>query len=142
MFYFENFTKENNPDIICLSKTFGGGKSSISCLVIDDDVYNKSYSKLSDTFLHTTTYNGFAEESVTAIEALNIIAQDNILDLDDTIRQYLEINTPMSPVCTDNCLGLCFLCGGNLNITRCICEGLNIDPRWKKLQDFAQLKDD
>tara|TARA_Y100000590_G_scaffold355294_1_gene408975 strand:- start:4455 stop:5885 length:1431 start_codon:yes stop_codon:yes gene_type:complete len=77
MFYFENFKKENNPDIICLSKTFGGGKSSISCLVIDDGVYNKSYSKLSDTFLHTTTYNGFAEESVTAIEALNIIAQDN-----------------------------------------------------------------
>ena len=73
---------------------------------------------------------------------INIIAQDNILDLDDTIRQYVEINTPMSPVCTDNCLGLCFLCGGNLNITRCICEGLNIDPRWRKLQDFAQLKDD
>ena len=73
---------------------------------------------------------------------LNIIDQDNILDLEDTIRQYVEINTPMSPVCTKNCKGLCFLCGGNLNINRCICEGLNIDPRWKKLQDFVQLKDD
>ncbi len=73
---------------------------------------------------------------------LNIIDQDNILDLDDTIRQYVQINTPMSPVCRKTCLGLCFLCGGNLNVNRCKCKGLNIDPRWKKLQDFVQLKDD
>ena len=77
MFYFENFKKDNVPDVICLSKTLGGGKSSISCLVVDDDTYSKAYSKLSDTFLHTTTYNGFAEESLTALVALNIIAEDN-----------------------------------------------------------------
>ena len=67
----------------------------------------------------------------------SLIDQYNILDLNDTIRQYVEINTPMSPLCVTNCLGLCFLCGGNLNVNRCVCEGLNIDPRWKKLQDFV-----
>ena len=74
MFYYQNF--ENiSPDIICLSKTLGGGKSSISCLVIDEDTYSEAYGGLNDTFLHTTTYNGFGEESVTALESLNIISE-------------------------------------------------------------------
>ena len=91
MFYFENFKNNYTPDAICLSKTFGGGKSSISCLVMDDVVYNKAYSKLSDTFLHTSTYNGFAEESLTALEALNIISEENFKDKVKKLSEYLNI---------------------------------------------------
>ena len=76
MFYFQNFDGYE-PDIICLSKTLGGGKSSISCLVVNDDLYDKAYGRLNDTFLHTTTYNAFGEESVTALEALNIVSDPN-----------------------------------------------------------------
>ena len=76
MFYFQNFDG-CEPDIICLSKTLGGGKSSISCLVVNDDLYDKAYGRLNDTFLHTTTYNAFGEESVTALEALNIVSDPN-----------------------------------------------------------------
>jgi putrescine aminotransferase len=74
MFYFQNFNNIT-PDIICLSKTLGGGKSSISCLVIDDQTYTEAYSSINETFLHTTTYNGFGEESITALAALNILAE-------------------------------------------------------------------
>ena len=74
MFYFENFKKKIIPDVITLSKAMGGGKSSISCLVMNDDIYNLAYGNLSETFLHTTTYNGFAEESLTALEAINILS--------------------------------------------------------------------
>ena len=91
MFYFQNFKNDNIPDVICLSKTLGGGKSSISCVVVDDDTYNKAYSKLSDTFLHTTTYNGFAEESLTALVALNIIAEDNFKNKVQKLCEHLNI---------------------------------------------------
>ena len=91
MFYFENFKNEYIPDVICLSKTLGGGKSSISCLVMNDLVYNKAYSKLSDTFLHTTTYNGFAEESLTALEAINIISEDNFKNKVENLSNLLKI---------------------------------------------------
>ena len=37
--YFQNFKNQIVPDVITLSKSMGGGKSSISCLVVDDDVY-------------------------------------------------------------------------------------------------------
>ena len=93
MFYFQNF-KNISPDIICLSKTLGGGKSSISCLVIDDQTYNEAYGKINDTFLHTTTYNGFGEESVTALAALNELSKNefkkNVEVLSDLLSTKLE----------------------------------------------------
>ena len=93
MFYFENFNNIE-PDIICLSKTLGGGKSSVSCLVINNDVYNEAYGKLNETFLHTTTYNGFAEESITALEALNILNDESfrkkVIKLSDTLSKKLN----------------------------------------------------
>ena len=89
MFYFQNY--ENiSPDIICLSKTLGGGKSSISCLVVDEDLYNIAYGKLNDTFLHTTTYNGFGEESITALEALNILSEQNFSNRVSEISDFLN----------------------------------------------------
>jgi len=93
MFYFENFDNIK-PDIICLSKTLGGGKSSISCLVINNSVYDKAYGELKETFLHTTTYNGFGEESATALEALNILNEEsfkkNVIKLSETLTKKLN----------------------------------------------------
>tara|TARA_Y100000590_G_scaffold65118_1_gene70321 strand:+ start:10115 stop:11542 length:1428 start_codon:yes stop_codon:yes gene_type:complete len=91
MFYFENF-EDLTPDVLCLSKTLGGGKSSISCLIIDDETYNKAYGNLNDTFLHTTTYNGFGEETVTALEALNILAEPNFKKNVKELSQHLKKN--------------------------------------------------
>jgi putrescine aminotransferase len=89
MFYFQNF---NNiaPDVICLSKTLGGGKSSISCLVIDEETYNDAYGNINETFLHTTTYNGFGEESVTAIAALNELSKN---EFKKNVEQLSELLT-------------------------------------------------
>ena len=39
----------------------GGGKSSISAYVTNNDYYNKVYGSIDKALLHTTTYNGFAE---------------------------------------------------------------------------------
>jgi len=94
MFYFQNYANVC-PDIICLSKTLGGGKSSISCLVIDDKTYYEAYGSISDTFLHTTTYNGFGEESVTALAALNELTKPEfkkkVFDLSELLSSKLQI---------------------------------------------------
>ena len=89
MFYFQNF-KNKCPDVLCLSKTLGGGKSSISSLIVDEDIYNKAYNKINDTFLHTTTYNGFGEESITALAALNVILEKNFAEKVSNISKLLK----------------------------------------------------
>ena len=66
-----------NPDALTMSKALGGGKSSISCLVLDDRLFDGAYGKTGDALLHTSTYNGFGEECATAIEAINIVVEDD-----------------------------------------------------------------
>jgi len=90
LFYFQNFKNKIIPDVITLSKSMGGGKSSISCIVVDDEVYEKAYGELSDTFLHTTTYNGFAEECATALEATNLFASEEFKKKAEDLSSYLN----------------------------------------------------
>ena len=90
LFYFQNFKNNIIPDVITLSKAMGGGKSSISCVVVNEDIYNLAYGKLSDTFLVTTTYNGFAEESLTALEAINILSSEEFKSRAKNLSNYLK----------------------------------------------------
>lgn len=76
IFYFLNF-KNLEPDILTSSKSLGGGKSSISCYTCTKNIFEKSYNNLKDATLHSTTYNGFGEETITALESLNIILDEN-----------------------------------------------------------------
>lgn len=89
MFYFQNFNNIK-PDVLCLSKTLGGGKSSISCLIVDDITYKNAYGNLNDTFLHTTTYNGFGEESITALEAINILSEESFKNKVEDLSNLLS----------------------------------------------------
>jgi putrescine aminotransferase len=65
------------PDILTTSKSFGGGKASISAYVCREPILKKSYGDPKNATLHTTTYNGFGEECATAIEAINIMEDEN-----------------------------------------------------------------
>ena len=67
------------PDVLTTSKSFGGGKSSISAFVAREPVFRKAYDNLTDALLQSTstTYYGFGEETATAIEAVNIAIEDD-----------------------------------------------------------------
>lgn len=65
------------PDLLAVSKALGGGKASISAYVARGDVLNKAYGALNEASLHSTTYNGFGEECLTAIESINALMQGN-----------------------------------------------------------------
>lgn len=61
------------------------------------------------------------------------ISRNHILDLTDAARQYFDINAPMRPVCTEQCKGICLVCGVNRNERECACQENQIDPRWSAL---------
>lgn len=44
------------------------------------------------------------------------------IDLGPEIRDQLMLALPMNPVCREDCLGLCSICGGNRNQQPCDCE--------------------
>ncbi|MGC5013375.1 aspartate aminotransferase family protein [Streptosporangium sp. DT93] len=67
------------PDVLTTSKSFGGGKSSISAYVAREPVFRRAYDNLADSLIQSTstTYYGFGEETATALEAVNIAVEDD-----------------------------------------------------------------
>ena len=73
----ENNFKNITPDILTSAKTLGGGKASISGYIASERIFKKAYENLKDATLHSTTYYGFGEETVTALEAINTVVEEN-----------------------------------------------------------------
>jgi putrescine aminotransferase len=80
------------PDVLTTSKAFGGGKSSISAFIARERVFRRAYDNLGDALLQSTstTYYGFGEECVTAIEAVNIAVEDDYPARAREIERVLE----------------------------------------------------
>ncbi len=78
LFHFMRYTGLV-PDVLTTSKSFGGGKSSISAYIAREPVFRKAFDNLADALVHSTstTYYGFGEETATAIEAVNIAVEDD-----------------------------------------------------------------
>ena len=58
------------------------------------------------------------------------------IDLSEVARQYTLLATPMKPLCSEDCAGLCSQCGKNLNLGACGC-GKEIDPRLAVLANLS-----
>ena len=61
------------------------------------------------------------------------IDQRHTLDLTEALRQYAITNQPMKPLCHQDCMGLCHICGTDRNSDFCSCEEEIADPRWATL---------
>ncbi len=89
LFYFMNFDNAE-PDVLTSGKSLGGGKASISAYTCKEKIFKKSYDNLRDATLHSTTFNALGEETMTAIEAINIIIEDNYLKKSKEIFNILN----------------------------------------------------
>lgn len=69
-------------------------------------------------------------------DSLNVIYLSRDADsfnISDDVREFALLSVPMKKLCSENCKGLCYKCGKNLNMQQCICSTEEIDPRWKPL---------
>ncbi|MFY9555239.1 MAG: DUF177 domain-containing protein [Blastocatellia bacterium] len=62
--------------------------------------------------------------------------QGDVIEVDDLVREQVELALPMSRVCNDECRGLCSECGANLNENDCTCEREPVDGRWAVLNEL------
>lgn len=87
MFSFEHW--DIVPDIVTFSKSLGGGKASIAGYITHPKIFKKAYGSLGTCSIHTTTFGGLGEECATAIEALNIINDENLVENAQLMGEYL-----------------------------------------------------
>jgi len=56
------------------------------------------------------------------------------IDLEQLMKEQLQLALPMKPLCADDCKGLCPVCGTNLNRETCSCDRTWEDPRLAALR--------
>lgn len=64
------------------------------------------------------------------------------LDVDKLLYNEILIGWPMKILCSDDCKGICNVCGQNLNEGTCDCEDTSLDPRMSVIRDvFKNFKE-
>lgn len=58
------------------------------------------------------------------------------IDLNDYMREQVNLSLPYKVVCSEGCRGLCGGCGRNLNEQQCGCETHEEDSRFSVLKDI------
>lgn len=65
--------------------------------------------------------------------------EGDLLDLEPLVREMVMLDAPSTPLCREDCAGLCPTCGANLNEGSCDCAPAPADPRWEALQGLKDL---
>ncbi len=64
------------------------------------------------------------------------------LDVDKLIYNEILIGWPTKILCSEDCKGICNVCGQNLNQGTCDCEDTGLDPRMSVIRDvFKNFKE-
>lgn len=78
------------PDVVTISKSLGGGKRAVGVMVTSDEIFRKAYGKRKDSSLHTTTFGGLGESCAVAIETLNVLLEENLIEKAREKGDYLR----------------------------------------------------
>lgn len=71
------------------------------------------------------------------LEDLSVFTYEHeTIDLSEVIRQNLLAESPIKPLCRQDCRGLCPQCGTNLNEGSCTCTDEEVEPRWAALSEI------
>ena len=62
------------------------------------------------------------------------------IDLKPAVREQVLLQIPGSPLCREDCKGLCPKCGKDLNEGDCGCDRAVLDPRWAVLKGLQLEK--
>jgi uncharacterized protein len=60
------------------------------------------------------------------------------LELNDVLREFVLLALPMQKLCTENCKGICPVCGQNRNQSECSCQSNAGDDRWAALKEIRK----
>ena len=69
------------PDVTALAKSLGGGKCAMAAMIARRDIYMKAYGTPKTAMIHAqATFGGIGEASVTALETINILYEEGLID--------------------------------------------------------------
>ena len=91
--------------------------------------------------LEFTKNVNLTDDEIDELDEKNYIDGYN-LDVDKLLYNEMLIGWPMKILCSEDCKGICNVCGQNLNKGTCDCEDTSLDPRMSVIRDvFKNFKE-
>ena len=103
----------------------------------------KAFSSSFDlTYLPQPKWSNEDAEIELKYEEMEIAYYDGIaLDVNLMVLEQIELAMPMKFVCREDCRGLCYKCGADLNEGLCLCRNEEMDSRMSVLLEFKKKTD-
>lgn len=89
-----------------------------------------------DVFVDANLETRNAETELTVADMDESLVIGGRVDLAEVVREQILLALPEQVFCSEDCLGLCAICGGNRNLVDCNCDQREGDPRWAALKNF------
>ncbi|WP_413813774.1 aspartate aminotransferase family protein [Ensifer sp. LC163] len=78
------------PDVTALAKSLGAGKAAVGAMIARREVYMKAYGTSKTAMIHAmATFGGMGEACVTAIEGINVLYNEHLIDRAADSGDYL-----------------------------------------------------
>ena len=90
-----------------------------------------------DTYVPASSYYESHTVELQDADLIQSVYENEVIDVDELVREQVLLALPIRALCSEECHGLCPVCGSDKNTKDCGCETVTVDPRWSAL---AQLK--
>ncbi len=106
--------------------------------------FSKSFAANFDlTYLPQPKWTSEDAEIELKYDEMDVAYYDGIaLDVNLMVLEQIELAMPMKFICREDCKGLCYKCGADLNEGACLCKTEETDSRLSVLLEFRQKKTD
>ncbi len=81
-----------------------------------------------------------AKDELSSDDLLTSFYYSRKIDLKEVVLEQLNLTFPVKPLCSKDCLGICPVCGKNINSGDCSCVTEDSDSRLEKLKIFLKDK--
>lgn len=78
------------PDVTTLAKTLGGGKREIGAMVTSRKLWERAYGSKAACTLHTSGFGGMGESCAVAIETLNVLQDEGLIENAAAMGAYMR----------------------------------------------------
>jgi uncharacterized protein len=93
-----------------------------------------------ELFVYPDIRSGRGEHAVVGEDELRL--EGDLIDLEPVLRDAVVLALPLSPLCRDDCPGLCSECGVRLADAEPDHHHDVVDPRWAALQDLQDQREE
>ncbi|MGB7061387.1 MAG: DUF177 domain-containing protein [Candidatus Zixiibacteriota bacterium] len=129
----ELLVSKNQDQLICQGKVTATAKLECSrCLADYDQAMTSDLNFVVD--LAGNSDEGKSEEEGYFVADPSLA----FFEIDDLVREAIILSMPLKPLCSDECKGLCPVCGIDLNRLQCNCVKKETDPRWDQLKGLSK----